>query len=90
MRGRFVALIGRPRGLTAAALIGRQLGRNGRYGEVVTITKFRGEDTYRIEIRGLDEHGRAPGVRGIGPYDASDFSEIGRYRHFSKWANATG
>ena len=82
MRSQLVDLLGRPRGLTAAAVIGRQLGNQGRGGEVVGFSKYPGETLYRLQVDGLGDHALRAGSFGSAPtYERADFSELARYRH---------
>ena len=82
MRSQLVALLGRPRGLAAAAVIGRQLGNQGRGGEVVGFSRYPGETLYRLQVDGLEDHALWAGSFGSAPiYEHADFSELARYRH---------
>jgi hypothetical protein len=82
MRSQLVDLLGRPRGLAAAAVIGRQLGNQGRGGEVVGFSKYPGETLYRLQVDGLGDHALRAGSFGSAPtYEHADFSELARYQH---------
>lgn len=82
MRTQLVDLLGRPRGLAAAAAIGRQLGNHGTGGEIVAFSKYPGETRYRLEVDGLGDHSlRAGSFRSAPTYERADFSELARYRH---------
>jgi hypothetical protein len=82
LRERLVDRLGRPRGLTAAAIISRQLGNNGSYGEHVAFGNYVGEEKYRMEISIVDDRGRVIGHSMSGPiHDTPDFSVFARYRH---------
>jgi hypothetical protein len=82
MRSQLVDLLGRPRGLAAAAVISRQLGNNGRGGEVVGFSKNPNDTLYRLQVDGLGDHALRAGSFGSAPiYEHADFSELARYRH---------
>lgn len=82
MRSQLVDLLGRPRGLAAAAVIGRQLGNQGRGGETVGFSKNPNDTLYRIEVEGLGDHALRAGFFGSRPiYEHADFSDLARYRH---------
>ncbi|MCW1887073.1 hypothetical protein OKA04_20210 [Luteolibacter flavescens] len=82
LRGSLVDLLGRPRGLAAAALIDRQLRQGGEYGTRVGFAKYPGDEKYRLEECVLNQHGSMM-IQSLGApvHETADFSALMRYRH---------
>lgn len=84
MKSEFVGLLGRSRGLLAASLISHQLGNGGQGGELVSFIKYKNDERYAFEVRGLKKSRlRAAHYSGPAKYSAPDFTQLARYQHLA-------
>lgn len=85
MEDKLTDLLGRSRGLLATSLISRQLGNAGQGGELVSFIKYKTDQKFAFEVRGLGKHRlRAGHYSGGAVYDAPDLTQLARYKHLAE------